>query len=191
MPLNVVPDPSKPLPDDFDSEEPRTFAQKVKVAAATAKVLLEAGADLDPSYEDKKAAEEVFKAFTDPDQKTKVPAQASKVLNAPASVQHLYMMLQDYDHDVVSEAKQLRRYVTNKLLEETGLPDPRHRIKALELLGKISDVGLFSDKSEVTIKNVSTEDLEEQIREKLLKLMGNGDVTTYNVIEAEPKGEDE
>lgn len=191
MPLNVVPDPSKPLPDDFDSEEPRTFAQKVKVAAATAKVLLEAGADLDPSYEDKKAAEEVFKAFTDPDQKTKVPAQASKVLNAPASVQHLYMMLQDYDHDVVSEAKQLRRYVTNKLLEETGLPDPRHRIKALELLGKISDVGLFSDKSEVTIKNVSTEDLEEQIREKLLKLMGSGEVTTYNVIEAEPKGEDE
>ena len=191
MPLNVVPDPSKPLPDDFDSEEQRTFAQKVKVAAATAKVLLEAGADLDPSYEDKKAAEEVFKAFTDPDQKTKVPAQASKVLNAPASVQHLYMMLQDYDHDVVSEAKQLRRYVTNKLLEETGLPDPRHRIKALELLGKISDVGLFADKSEVTIKNVSTEDLEEQIREKLLKLMGSGEVTTYNVIDAEPKDGDE
>ena len=192
MPLNVVPDPSKPLPDDFDAEEPRTFAQKVKVAAATAKVLLEAGAEIESSFEDKKAAEEVFKAFTDPEQKTKVPAaQASKVLNAPASVQHLYLMLQDYDHDVVSEAKQLRRYVTNKLLEETGLPDPRHRIKALELLGRISDVGLFSDKSEVTIKNVTTEDLEEKIKEKLLKLMGSGEVTTYNVIEAEPKGETE
>ena len=191
MPLNVVPDPSKPLPDDFDAEEPRTFAQKVKVAAATAKVLLEAGAEIESSYKDEKAAEEIFKAFTDPEKKTNIPAQANKVLNAPASVQHLYLMLQDYDHDVVSEAKQLRRYVTNKLLEETGLPDPRHRIKALELLGKISDVGLFSDKSEVTIKNVSTEDLEEQIREKLLKLMGSGEVTTYNVIEAEPKGEDE
>ena len=37
--------------------------------------------------------------------------------------------------------------VTNKLVLESENPDPRIRMRALELLGKISDVGLFSEKS--------------------------------------------
>ena len=41
--------------------------------------------------------------------------------------------------------------VTNKLLLESENDDPRIRIRALELLGKISDVGLFAEKSRVTL----------------------------------------
>jgi flagellar basal body-associated protein FliL len=41
------------------------------------------------------------------------------------------------------------------------------------LLGKISDVGLFSDKTEITVKNVTAEDLEAQIKSKLFKILGN------------------
>jgi hypothetical protein len=44
------------------------------------------------------------------------------------------------------------------------------RIKALELLGKISDVGLFAEKSEVTITHQTTDDLKEKLRKKLQKL---------------------
>jgi hypothetical protein len=75
--------------------------------------------------------------------------------------------------------------VTNKLVLETDNPDPRIRIRALELLGKISDVGLFADKSEVTITHQSTEDLRLRLRSKLAKLVNpepedivviNGDV---------------
>jgi hypothetical protein len=40
----------------------------------------------------------------------------------------------------------------------------------LELLGKISDVGLFAEKSEVTITHQSTDDLRERLRSKLAKL---------------------
>jgi hypothetical protein len=61
--------------------------------------------------------------------------------------------------------------VTNKLVEETENPDARIRIKALELLGKISDVGLFAEKSEVTITHQTTDDLKERLRIKLSKLV--------------------
>jgi hypothetical protein len=61
--------------------------------------------------------------------------------------------------------------VTNKLILETENPDPRVRIRALELLGKISDVGLFSEKSEVTVTHQSTDDLKAKLRRKLEKLV--------------------
>lgn len=187
MSIKVRPDPTRPLPDDFESEEPKTFAERVKVAAATAKMLLEAGAEIPVATQDKREAEEIFQAYTNPEQKNPPANKVQQVLNTPASVQHLYMMLSEYDHQVVQEAVQLRRYVTNKLLEDTNLTDPRHRLRALELLGKISDVGLFSDKTEITVKNVSQEDLEQQIRSKLFKILSSNatDVDEADIIEAE------
>ena len=187
MSIKVIPDPTKPIPDDFVSEEPTTFAERVKVAAATAKMLLEAGAEIPVSTQEKREAEEVFKAYTDPKAKNPDNKTVNKYLNTPATVQHLYMMLSDYDHQVVQEAVQLRRYITNKLLEDTNLTDPRHRLRALELLGKISDVGLFSDKTEITVKNVTKEELQAQIRSKLFKILGNNAtvVDESNIIDAE------
>jgi hypothetical protein len=66
---------------------------------------------------------------------------------------------------------QIRAYVTNKLLEESDNPDPRIRMKALELLGKISDVGLFAERTEVTVTHQTTEDLRETLRAKLGRLV--------------------
>jgi hypothetical protein len=57
------------------------------------------------------------------------------------------------------------------LLLETENPDDRTRIRALELLGKISDVGLFSEKSEITVTHQSTDDLRAKLRGKLEKLV--------------------
>lgn len=187
MSIKVIPDPTKPLPDDFDSEEPTTFAERVKVAAATAKKLLEAGAEIPVTEKDKKDATKVFTAFTHPNVKNPDPKEAQQFLNTPATVQHLYMMLSAYDHQVVQEAVQLRRYITNKLLEDTNLADPRHRLRALELLGKISDVGLFSEKTEITVNNVSQEEIQAQIRAKLFKILGNNATTVdeSQIIEAE------
>jgi len=71
---------------------------------------------------------------------------------------------------VVDHAVEVRHLVTNKLLEESQNPDPRIRIRALELLGKVSDVGLFSEKHEVTVTHQTTDDLRHKLREKLQKL---------------------
>ena len=49
------------------------------------------------------------------------------------------------------------------------------RIRALELMGKSSDVGLFTDKVELKTDNSSmtSEELEDQLKDKLQKLIGN------------------
>ena len=186
MAITIIPTTNIPLPDDFESEEPKSFDQKVKVAAATAKVLVDAGAEIPVSTQEKKEASDLFKEFTNPEHKTTVNASVNKALSTPATVQHLFMMLSDYDHQVVQEAVQLRRFVTNKLIEDAGLSDPRHRLKALELLGKISDVGLFSEKTEITVKNLSQEDLETQIKSKLYKILGKTAAidTSFEIIDA-------
>jgi len=199
MPLTIVPEKDIPLPDDFEAQEPTTLNTKVKVAASTAKVLVEGGAEIPVSTPEKIDAEELFKVFTDPEQKGIANAAVNKSLATPATVKHLYAMLSDYDHQVVQEAVQLRRFVTNKLIEDTGLNDPRHRLKALELLGKISDVGLFSDKTEVIVKHATTEELEKQIKTKLSKIINAEKTidTSFEVIddemgtlEKEPEGEE-
>ena len=76
---------------------------------------------------------------------------------------------------MAENASQIRHMVTNKLILETDNPDPRVRIRALELLGKISDVGLFAEKSEVTVTHQSTEDLRLKLRSKLAKLVNPED----------------
>jgi hypothetical protein len=172
MPLTVTPEYDKPLPDDFEEEKPTTFAAKVKVASATAKVLMDAGAEIPTSTQEKVDAQGIFQAFTNPEADNKLNAVTNKHLQTPATVQHLYQMINDYDHQVVDEAVQLRRFITNKLIEDTGHTDARHRLRALELLGKISDVGLFSDKTEISVKHSSTEDLESQSKAKIYKLLG-------------------
>ena len=185
MAITIIPIANIPLPDDFESEEPTTFDEKVKVAAKTAQVLSEAGAVIPVSTAEKKEAEEIFKNYTNPDVTPPLNAATKQSLNVPATVQHLYAMLSDYDHQVVEEAVQLRRFVTNKLIEDAGLSDPRHRLKALELLGKISDVGLFSEKTEITVKNLSQEDLESQIKAKMYKILGKTAVidASFEVVE--------
>jgi hypothetical protein len=47
------------------------------------------------------------------------------------------------------------------------------------MLGKISDVGLFTDKTEVTMRHRPTEELEQLLRERLTK--------TIEMIEEPPK----
>ena len=92
-------------------------------------------------------------------------------LASPGMVVYLQSLLSEYDQVVVKSAQQMRTYVTNKLLKETDNPDPRIRMKSLELLGKISDVGLFTDKTEITMRHRPTEELEQLLRERLTKVL--------------------
>ena len=49
------------------------------------------------------------------------------------------------------------------------------RIRALELMGKSAEVGLFVDKVEMKSENINmtSEELEDQLKDKLQKLLGN------------------
>jgi len=84
---------------------------------------------------------------------------------------------------VAKNAVEIRMLVTNRLLEESRNPDPRVRIRALELLGKISDVGLFTDRSEVLVTHQSTDELRAKLKEKLQRLAARA--TPDNVEDAQ------
>lgn len=107
--------------------------------------------------------------FTGSEQPTAV------TLSSPGTVVHLKAILDEYDKVVVQSAAQLRTYVTNKLIEDSTHPDPRIRLRCYELLGKISDVGLFTDKTEITLKQRPTEELEQLLRERLMKTLSAED----------------
>jgi len=100
----------------------------------------------------------------------KMPA-TDVTLSDPGTVVHLKAILDEYDKAVVQSAAQILSYVTNKLIADSAHPDPRVRLKCYELLGKISDVGLFTDKTEVTLKHRPTEELEQLLRERLMKTL--------------------
>lgn len=101
-----------------------------------------------------------------------VPSEeVNAAINTPVGALYVDRILTAYDMEVVRDSKRLRHYVTNKLIVETENVDARIRMKALELLGKVSDVGLFADKTEITVNNRSTVELETSLRDKLRKLM--------------------
>ena len=98
-------------------------------------------------------------------------AASDEDLAKPEVITHLGALLQEYDHLVVKSAAQLRTYITNKLILESDNADPRIRLKSLEMLGKISDVGLFTDKTEITMRHRPTEELEQLLRERLTRVV--------------------
>jgi hypothetical protein len=54
--------------------------------------------------------------------------------------------------------------------------DPKLELKALELLGKHSDIGLFTERSEITVHHTSSTSLENSIKERVKRLM-NAEIT--------------
>ena len=97
-------------------------------------------------------------------------------MKTPAAVQRLVGMLTAYDWEFVEQAKNLRGYTVAKLLEETENPNANIRLKALGLLGKVTEVGLFTDKIEVKKTEMSDDEIETRIKEKLNRFMGVVDV---------------
>ena len=100
----------------------------------------------------------------------------------PASLQNVRAYLDEYGRAVVNHAVELRHTVTNRLIEESQNPDPRIRIRALELMGKISDVGLFTDRTEVTITHQTTDELRLKLRAKLQRLVNPPAIQDVEVI---------
>lgn len=84
----------------------------------------------------------------------------------------LAALLTEYDKQVVQDAAQLRTYITNKLIEISSCGNPKDELRALELLGKVSDVGLFVEKSEVNIVHTSPAALEHAIKDRINRLIG-------------------
>jgi hypothetical protein len=92
--------------------------------------------------------------------------------------------LKTYGQNLAFDVGQVRAALTNKLLEIANCGETKYELKALELLGKHSDVGLFTNRSEITINYNSPDALESAIKERIKRLL-NADV-----IDVTPVGMD-
>ena len=111
-----------------------------------------------------------------------VAAEAASAMSTPEGALYVEQILSAYDMEIVRDARRLRNFVTNKLIVESENMDARIRMKALELLGKISNVGLFTDRTEITVNNRSTVELEESLRDKIRKLVDKQNVEDAKIL---------
>jgi len=169
MTVMLDPEIGVPLPPNIPYIDLR---ERAAAACATAILLSEHGLDIEPNREDKDVAASLTLQYAqDPENTSKQVTSKKAAKLTPASLILTDSILQEFGHSVAESSAQIRYLVTNKLLLESENPDAKIRIRALELLGKISDVGLFSEKSEVTITHQSTDDLRAKLRQKLEKLV--------------------
>jgi len=153
-----------------DSDE--GYMVTLEAAANTARLLEAAGLNItfgDADLDD--AAGTARQAARAPTSLQTKAARHSITRKTPAALLLTEKILNDYGHKIVEEAAQVRHMVVNKLIQETENPDARIRVKALELLGKVSDVGLFTEKQEITITHQTSADLRDRLRQKLEKMV--------------------
>jgi hypothetical protein len=130
--------------------------------------------NLQVSSEDKKAVRAVF---------TDSPTGDHKDVNTPARALMLKALLDEYDFDVIRNAQQLRSYIKLKLLELSTSNQEKTQLKALDMLGKLSDVGAFVERIEINVTHRTTEELENELARKLTAYMSDIiDVDTKDVL---------
>lgn len=110
-------------------------------------------------------------------------------IKTPEAVRHLTGMLAAYDWEFVQQAKEIRGYAVAQLIEETKSSNANIRLKALGLLGKVTEVGLFTEKIEVKKTELSDAEIDAKIKEKLNRFMGVIDVTDITEISDIPTNE--
>ena len=167
MPILATPEVGIPLPFDTTPEEIDDFRQKAHALFETVQELITQGADVEVTPEDKAKSHEIFAAQKFPPAKNLTPGT---ILNLEA-------ILNEWDQEVLDVSRRLRNYVTNKLIVESVDPDPRQRMKALENLGKIAGVGLFSERIDINITHRTVQDIETDLMKTLELYGGVTDVT--------------
>lgn len=145
--------------------------ERISAAAATLDLLAEVGYEFDVNDDDIAEANDLAKSFAkDPVATSKATTHKRASSLAPATVALVKTILDEFGHEIAESSKAIRNLVINKLVIESENPDARIRIKAIEMLGKMSDVALFTERSEVLITHQSTDDLKNKLKEKLQKL---------------------
>lgn len=170
------PDPTPPGP--LTPLEKAGPDEVLAAQVATSSWLEELGAPPDDQVISDLEKADARKAFGALTTKTDTLEQKAALvqLKTPEAVRHLTGMLSAYDWEFIEQAKELRGYTVAKLVEETTHSNPNIRLKALALLGKVTEVGLFTEKIEIKKEELSDSDLDQRIKDKLSKFMGVVDV---------------
>jgi hypothetical protein len=160
------------VPFDLSDEQPATQSDALAIAANTVDMIESLGGSIDFNEKD------FFQAKDLVTKSAKSPAH----LNSPAQAKAATEILRRFDYQAITDAQQARNLITNKLIELADCGDLKIEIKALELLGKHSDIGIFTERSEVTIHHKTSDSLENSIKDRIKRLL-NTNVTDVTPLD--------
>jgi len=177
MPIvNLEPTASVPMPYNTSDEVGATFAEEMAIAGNTAELQVDLGAKLEVSGEDAVRERALLEAA--------IKSKKVSALNTPNTAFAAAAFLRTYGQQLAMDVVSARSAITNKLMEIANCGDTKFELKALELLGKHSDIGLFTERSEITIHYKDPSELENAIKERVKRLL-NADIVDVTPIGAD------
>jgi hypothetical protein len=174
--VRVEPTDEYPSPYSLEDETAATFLDDISVTATTAELLEQLSPPPEVTPEDLKRETTLVEEA--------IRTQNASALRSPLAATAARSFLQQYGQALAMDVVQVRMALTNKLMELANCGEPKFELKALELLGKHSDIGLFTQRSEINISYNNPESLEKAIKERVKRLL-NADI-----VDVTPLGTD-
>jgi hypothetical protein len=172
MQIPIEPNLDTPVPAGAFPQSGDTYEERLKIAGNTALLLSELGMDDDISEEEAEQAAQMMAKLKPADPKIKGSnKEEKKTLQRTGVALKIGAYLSEYEKQVVDDKVQVRTVVVNRLMEISQDEDNKVALKALELLGKASD--LFTERSEITITHKTSDELKAAIKERIQLLMQN------------------
>ena len=172
--IELHPTAEHKLPFDLSDEQPLTHKDGIAIAVNTVDLIEELGGSIDYNDADLHKAAELLNG----DNKPISPRHLTISPRAKATA----VLVREFDFQAFADVQQARNYITAKLVKLSDCGDVKVELKALELLGKHSDIGLFTERSEITVHHTSSQSLENSIKERIKRLM-NADVTDITPLD--------
>jgi len=173
--IKVTPTKDHPVPYDTSPQKVDSVLDEMSVAANTVNLQTALGVKLGLDDVDVEREKTLIKEVIE-DKKV-------KNLKEPITAVAAGHFLRTYGAQLAMDAAEARAAITNKLMEIANCGDPRYELKALELLGKHSDIGIFTERSEITVNYKDPEALEAQIKERVKRLLNATVVSEVSAAE--------
>jgi hypothetical protein len=168
-------------PEEFDTipYTPNRTAEELSEARACSinafnnpDFLRDNGADI-PEYTSQEKTEALSIFLEQPD--------APLAPTTSGAARALEKLLKRFDYNLPNATNKMRQYLIFKMFELAENDDPKLAIKALEMLGKVSEIGLFTTRIEISNNDKPTKELEGELS-TLLKTYSLGELSS-NVVE--------
>lgn len=170
--IHIEPTDEFKPPYNEEDESADSFMDQLSVLANTAELQVAMGAPLEVTEDTAEREKQLLEAAL----------RSKKIENfqTPTTAFAAAGFLRTYGSQLALDVAEARAAITNKLMEIANCGDPKFELKALELLGKHSDIGIFTNRSEVTINYKNPEDLENAIKERVKRLLN------ANIVDVTP-----
>jgi hypothetical protein len=188
----ITPAKTHVLPFSLEDEPQPDLLEAMAVAGKTAEMQFELGASVyatspmrgvdlpTPPELSQEVAAKTKQLFKDTKSKKGADPRREALKDRPVALAAA-AFLKSYGTQLSLDVATTRAAITAKLMVIADCGDPKYELRALELLGKHSDIGLFTERSEVTINYKSPEALEDAIKERVRRLLHSEQLNTINI----------